>query len=256
VIATPYRLPFSFAAPADNPWDGRRPVELVVQGIAPIEDGQLPALRERLAPFWVLADAGGLAGNAAPPWQARCREPVIGLQQGVAQLRFEPTWLDERATQCLVCLLLALHAEVPLVRATLSVAGSPRQPVLVDPKLDEPYPGLWSQLPFAHQIEDAEGETRVLVAQFHRPLADEQLEPLHRELMRWGTAAAEGAFGIAPVEPSRCGCLPINPLEHYEGEVSWPVERCRFHPAALEALVGVCAAIHHRVAPLAEVIVE
>jgi hypothetical protein len=181
---------------------------------------------------------------------------VIEVLHGVAHLEFNPCVLDERATHCLLCLLLALHQDISIERAILSVSGKVARRVPFDSKLQDPYPGLWSRLPFGHEIEESESETRVLRAQFAGSLDNEQISAVHRELMRWGTAAEAGAYGVAPIDPRSCGCMPVNPPEHYQGELTWPVEKCRFHYAALPALVAVCATIHHRIATIAELAVE
>jgi hypothetical protein len=257
VIATTYQFPFPLDVPVDNPWDGRRAVEISIQANRPLDDAGAERVRAELAPFWHLAAAGGLGGATMAPWQCICPEPTLLVQQGIARLRFAPCALDEKATSCLVCLLLALHEDIPLSRASLSVAGSQHHILPFDPKLDDPYPPIWPRLPFVHEVEDSESETRTLRALFNGTLADEQVEAVHRELKYWGAAAEAGAFGVAPVPPRQSGCLAANPVEHYEGELLWAIEKCRFDPrGGFDSLVCVGAAIHYRIAAVQEMAVE
>jgi hypothetical protein len=256
VIATSYALPFAFEAPVDSPWDGSRPVALAVYGAARLNPRHVPKLRECLGPFQALGEVGGLAGTAVAPWRSSCKEPTLAVHQGSAHVSFDPCTLDERATHCLVCLSLMLHDELPLERIILSVPGSAPRPLAHDPKLEDPYPGLWPQLPFPHHIEDSESEDRVLRAQFAVTLSDEQVTAAHRHLMGWGAAAEQGAFGNATIEPRSSTCIASNPVEHYRGELIWPLEKCRFHDAALNSLVAVCATIHHRIAGIVDLVIE
>jgi hypothetical protein len=256
LIATPYVLPFAFEAPIDNPWDGRDTVEICVNAATHLDFDHAERLREHLSPFWLLAAAGGLAGSAVEPWLSTCKEPFVDLQQGVGTLRFDQCVLDERASHCLLCLLLVVHEEIALQRVTISAPNSARHAVAFDAKLEDPYPGLWPRLPFTHEVEDSESETRVLRVQFASSLTEKQVGAVHEELRHWGVAAAAGAFGGAPIPPRSGGCLLTDAVEHYEGELIWPIEKCRFHEAALRSLVAVCATIHHRVAKILEVVVE
>ncbi len=257
MLATAYILPFEFALPTTNPWTGRVHPELVVVTQAPLSPEASGVLLERLAPFWRLADAGGLGGSHVAPWTAACPDPVVQRDPAGAVLRFPPCTLDEKATSCLLCLLLTAHAEVPIRRATLRAAGLPSDPIALDPNLDDPYPGPWPALPFTATVADSEQETRILRLQFSLPLDDEQLDSVKGRLLDWGAAATEGAFAVAPVPPPQSGCLVDNAIEHYEGELVWAVEKCRFDPrGALDSLVAVCAAMHQLVAPIAELEVE
>lgn len=256
MIATIYILPFAFDASVDNPWDGRRTVDLMVHGATPFNEQHVRKLHEYLEPFWSLARVGGLAGTLVAPWLSTCKEPRITVQRGKARFQFEPCLLDEGATHCLICLLIALHDEIPLEHVILSTSGGAYRPVSHDPKLLDPYPRLWGDVPFRCELADSESEDVVLRLQFAAPLITRQAATIYEDLMRWGSAAAAGAFGIAQIEPRSCDCLPVNPLEHYEGEVIWAIEKCRFHYAALRSLVAVCATIHHRAGTILDLSIE
>jgi hypothetical protein len=199
VIATNYDLPFAFEAPDDNPWDGGRDVDLTVYGVAVLDAPRIRTLRDALAPFWSLAEVGGLAGRETSPWLSTCPEPAFDAWRTTARLRFSASPLDERATHCLICLLLGLHGDLPFDRAVLSAPARDARAVAYDAKVDDPYPALWDPLPFPHVIEDSESEDMVLRARFARALTGEEIAAVHRHLVRWGSAAAAGAFAIAPV---------------------------------------------------------
>jgi hypothetical protein len=174
----------------------------------------------------------------------------------VARYAFDRTQLDERATSVLLALLLAAHVEVPLVGVRIQVLGTMTQPIAFDSAMEDPYPALWPKLPFHAAIEDSESETRELRVQFADPLAEAQVDTVQNMLFAWAAAAEWGGFALPPVPPRSSACLANEPVEHYEGEVLWPIDKCRFHPSALDALVAVCATIHHRVAKITEVTVE
>jgi len=256
VIATTYKVPFAFGTSTENPWAGRYPVALTVHGIHGFDRHQVDAFGARVLRFWSLAQVGGLTGTAMAPWLSRLNEPAVSVQGGIVHVEFAPSVLDERATHSLLCLLLGLHEEITIERAILSTTHSAPHRVPFDPRLDDPYPGLWPDLPFPFQIEDSESETRVLRAQFTADLNDDQIVTVQRQLLRWGAAVEEGVYGIAPVDPRSCGCLPVNPVEHYQGEIVWPIEKCRFHYAALRSLVAVCATIHHRLGSIKQLTID
>jgi len=258
MIKLSYELPFELDLPVDNPWDGRRSVSLLIHAKAPpIGDAVVDELRSNLALFAALADAGGLSGTAAPPWKAAFKEPELTVNEGAVNIRFAPSELDEKATASLVCLLLVVHESAPLGWVTLSASGSKKERAQSNPKLSNPYPGLWPELPFRHAIVESESETRILRAQFAKTLDPDEVKAIEIDLRRWGGAAAAGAFAIAPYSPRDGGCLPVDAVEHYEGELIWPIEKCRFdHRAALTSLVSVCAAIHHRAARIIDVVVD
>lgn len=256
MIVTSYQPPFRFEMPNNSPWDRRRVVGLTLDGVAEFDAEHMLHAREMLSPFWLLGEAGGLAGTAVAPWRSAALSPLIALERGSVSVLIEPCILDERAAHCLLCLLLGLHEEIPLRRVSVATSEASSCPVQFAADVVDPYPKLWPHLPFQYEIEDSESETRILHAQFRTSLSNQQVDAVQRDLLLWGTAAEAGAFGIAPVEPRSCGCLPVNNVEHYEGEVIWAVEKCRFHPAALRSLVAVCATIHHRIANIAELTIE
>jgi hypothetical protein len=258
MIKLSYEPPFELDLPVDNPWDGRHSVSLLITPRSPpIADAAVDELRSSLALFTALADAGGLSGSAAPPWKATFKTPEVVVNQGVVNVRFAPADLDEKATACLFCVLLSMHESVPLGWVSLSASGSKKERAQSNPMLTNPYPGLWRDIPFPHEIEESESDTRILRAQFAKPLDAGEVEGVQVDLRRWAGAAAAGLFAIAPYPPGDCGCLPVDSVECYQAELIWPIEKCRFeHRAALTSLVSVCAAIHYRVARIVDVTVE
>ncbi len=256
MIAAAYPLPFVFEIPAHNPWDGHVSVDLVVQVVDPLDPSRMARLHAALRGFWLLGAAGGLAGNVIPPWQSACTAPAISISGQLARFAFSPTLLDERATSSLLALLLSAHEEVPLQGARLSSPGSLTHRIVFDATFEDPYPVLWPALPFQTDIDDSESETRVLRVQFVDPLSPAQVAAVQGYLRAWAEAAEWGGFALPPVPTRSSACLANDPVEHYEGELLWPINKCRFHPSALDSLVAVCATIHHRVANINEVAVE
>jgi hypothetical protein len=257
VLSTAYALPFAFELPPDNPWDGRRAAELVVHAARPLSAADAERLGTIVQSFWFLAAAGGLAGTAVAPWLSSFPAPRLYVHGHSVRFVFSPSTLDEGATSCLVMLLLSAHEEIPLQGARLSVPGSPIGAIGFQSSMEDPYPELWRPLPFPVKVdENSESETRELRVQFEAPLSDEQVMGAQDMLWSWGKASEWGAFALPPLPPRSSSCLASDPVEHYEGELTWPVTKCRFHRSALDSLVSVCAAIHHRVARIREVTIE
>ncbi len=256
MLSTAYVLPFALEIPPDNPWDGHRSAELVVHTVSPVSSGSAQRMGTILQSFWLLAATGGLAGRAAAPWQSASPTPTIYVHAQSVRFVFAPTLLDEHATSCLLALLLSVHEEIPLLGARIAVPGSPLGPMPFQASMENPYPELWTPLPFQAEVdEDSESEARELRLQFEHPLTDEQASGVQDRLWAWGKAAEWGAFALPTLPPRDSSCLASEPVEHYEGELTWPITKCRFHRSALDSLVAVCGAIHHRVAKLAELAV-
>src|SRR5512140_3860131 len=116
VLTTNYALPFSFEVPAKNPWDGTRRVELTIETAHPLAAELGEALQNNVFVFWLLASGGALSQPSAAVAPSAMDEPSFTMPSGSARFEFDRWTLDERATHCLLSLLLAAHAEVPLKR--------------------------------------------------------------------------------------------------------------------------------------------
>jgi hypothetical protein len=256
MMVTNYSLPFVFEVPPRNPWEGQRTVDLTIETAAPLSAADIDLLQDNVFPFWLLASSGALSMEAGAPPPPAPEQPSFSGSAQSARFVFDGWRLDERASHCLLCLLLAAHADVPLKRVRLSSIGQAPRPITVDPKLKEPYPQAPPKLPFPWIIEDSENDVRELHITFAAPLSDEQWELVSGELTSAGIAIAAGAYGVAPVPPEDCGCLPSEDVEHYDNELRWVLEDCRFHPDALEGLIGVCVSLHHHIAAITSVTIS
>lgn len=253
-MVTNYSLPFVFEVPPMNPWEGQRTVELMIETAAPLSAADADLLQDNVFPFWMLASSGALSMEVGgTPLTPAPEQPSFSRSAQSARFVFDGWRLDERASHCLLCLLLAAHADVHLKRVRLSSAGQAPRPITVDPKLKEPYPQAPPKLPFPWNIEDSESDVRELQITFATPLSDEQWELVSGELTSAGVAIAAGAYGVAPVPPEGCGCIPSEDVEHSDNELRRVLEDCRFHQAALEGLIGVCVSLHHHVAAITDV---
>ncbi len=253
MLVTNYLLPFAFEIPPKNPWEGQRTVELTLETAAPLSAADADVLQDNLFPFWLLASSGALSVETGAPLPDELELPLFSMSQREARFVFDGWVLDERASHCLLCLLLAAHAEVPLKRVRVFTSGQVPKPITVDPELEEPYPQAPPRLPFSWTIEDSESDVRELRVTFAAPLSTEQQELVSEELKAVGAALSAGAYGVAPVPPEECVCLPADDVEYSDSELSWVLEDCRFHPAALEGLIGVCLSLHHQVAAIVDV---
>ncbi|QSQ11722.1 hypothetical protein [Myxococcus landrumensis] len=256
-MVTNYVLPFPFEAPSRNPWEQSNEVRLSLETVAPLSAADMEVLEGCVLPFWFLASSGALFGGTGQKHTPIPEAPAFSGKDRSFQFTFQGWNLDERASQCLLCLLLAAHEDLPLKQARLSIVGkAPPKPITIDPLLDAPYPQAPSHPPFAWTIEDSESETRELHIRFVERLSDEQRERIEGELDSVGIALAVGAYGVTPVPPRECGCLPSEEVSFSGDELDWLMEDCRFHPAALEGLIGVCASLHHHVATIREVTIS
>jgi len=257
MIVTNYSLPFVFEVSPRNPWEGHGTVELTLETAATLSAADADRLQDNVFPFWLLASSGALSVEAGTPPAPVPEEPTFSASAQSARFVFDQWRLDERASHSLLCLLLAAHADVPLKRVRLSsAAGQVPRPVTVDPNLEDPYPQAPPKLPFPWSIGDSESDVRELQITFAAPLSDEQREFVSGELASVGIAIAAGAYGVAPVPPEDCGCQPSEDVEHSDNELRWVLEDCRFHPAALDGLLGVCLSLHHRVAAITSVTIS
>ncbi|NVJ24781.1 MULTISPECIES: hypothetical protein [Myxococcus] len=256
MLATPYALPFVFEVSPRNPWGAPQPVDLVLEAVQPLSAKDAERLQDNVFPFWLLASGGALSLGAPGALGPEPAQPTFSKTPQSARFIFDKWALNERASHCLLCLLLAAHSSVPLKRVRLATAGDAPQPVRVDPKLTDPYPRASPKQPFSWNIEDSESDVRELHITFAHPLSTEQQDIVSTELKSFGAALASGAYGVAPVAPEDCGCLPSEDVEISGNEVHWSLEDCRFHPDALEGLIGVCAALHQRVAPILDVTID
>jgi hypothetical protein len=133
---------------------------------------------------------------------------VFTVADGIGTFRYAPSLLDERATHCLLCLLFAAQAEVPIRRVTVHAPGIPGGRVLFDPSLDDPYPALWPSVPFPYVIEESESESRVLILSTASSTDRAQREAIKNELLGWGAAVVAGAFG-SPGTSTTVASIPL-----------------------------------------------
>ncbi len=256
MIRTNYPLPYVFEAPTGNPWDGQRQVEVWVETQQPMSNEDAETLQNYVFPFWLLASGGALAGDGVPPERSSCEQPTFSSNDRTACFLFEQCELDERASLCLLSLLLVVHEEVPLSRVRIHASGLSHSAVPSDPGLDNPYPGMPARPPFALTIEDSESDVRTLHVTWKQELDEAQREQVNAELGGFGASLLAGAFGVAPVSPSECSCTPSENAEWDGPHMSWVMEDCRFHWAALECLLTLCASLAQRIAAIAEVVIE
>ncbi len=261
MLITNYLLPFSFEVSTRNPWDGQRSVDLWVETVGPLSDEKAEALESYVAPFELGGSSGAWGGTVFPPWESTVDDPTFLKRSKGGVFTFPPGKLDERASHCLLSLLLVAHSDVaPIKSAGLRANGLTHAAIAVDKDLDNPYPPLAPNLPFPYVIEDSESDYRVLRVRFRMPVeGDEKSEEVAGEILGLGVGLTVGAYGVAPTPPEECGCIPNGQGEWDDdgGEVFiWELTKCAFHPAALDGLVSLCGRVHHDLAEIAEVHIE
>jgi hypothetical protein len=168
---------------------------------------------------------------------------------------FDPCRLDERASHVLLSAVLGGSEAVALKRMRLGAIGQSLVPIEVVQRLREPYPTLPKKLPVRCKVEDSESENRVLTLKPEHAFQPDQLERIRLRLEGWVAAVCKGAYGVSPASPLRCDCIPEE-IHAFEDEIQWPLEKCRFHPAALDALAAVCVALHAQAPLFSECTIE
>jgi hypothetical protein len=255
MIATAYELPFVFRVPLANPWDGQHVVDVSIQPVGGPDTTAAKNIAAAMEQFRWLGAAGALAGEHVTSAKSSLGQPMIATHLGSVVYRFDPAHLDERASNVLLSLMLAAHVDLPIRALVVSSAGIASAAVAQDERLEAPYPGLVLRPGFALEIEDSESDTRVLRLQFVQPSDETRLAILCTELTSWARAINAGAFGLAPLSPRECDCLPEE-IECDEHELVWPLYKCRFHPDALNSLINLCSTLHARLLPMRECAIE
>jgi hypothetical protein len=254
MLQTEYALPFKCDVARDNPWNGVHEPQVWLEPAT--SSANLAVLAARwIAPFWSLASWGALVGPKGTPKVTALPPPRLELQGARVGFTFQSCVLDERASHVLLSAILAGSEEVALKRVRIGSAAQQLAPIEVVDRVREPYPTLPKKLPFRCVVEDSESDTRVLKLTPIDAFTQDRLDALRLRLEGWAGAVNQGTFGVSPASPSSCDCIPED-MELFEDEVSWPLSKCRFHPAAIDSLAAVCAALHDQAAFIGECWIE
>ena len=112
------------------------------------------------------------------------------------------------------------------------------------------YPAAIHPLPFPCRIEESSDDQFKLELQFRNELTKDMRADIEEAILFWAVVTAHGAYGVAPVEPLKCG---IQFSETFEGdgfELHWQMWDFRAHPEALNGLINVIHTLHHQTAPV------
>jgi hypothetical protein len=119
-----------------------------------------------------------------------------------------------------------------------------------------PFPAAFANPGFAIARE-AELDREVLVrANFAEQAKAEVLTAVDGELFSWAAGLLSGAYGVAPIQPDECTATVDEETVIIKSELTWSFTRFNAHPAALDGLVNVFAAISRRIARVNQLVIE
>lgn len=246
-----YAPRFGFFVPPANPFRPEHGEVLVRvhkhRAFSVEEERQLTLALEA---FPLLADTGALAGVDFPPPGSGVDDYRVTSSVRSTDLVLVGPKLDARASNVLLSLLLGHVSEGAVERVVIEApAAGPPARAEVDEHQLRPYPTRRDDVapPFALDVIETESEVVQVWATLTRPATASEHDLLAGPLLAWGAVASVGAYGLPPVEPSACGCLP-NPTVTVRGpSLEWRLTRARFHPGAIDGLVQVFENVHARV---------
>ncbi|MCP4114961.1 MAG: hypothetical protein GY737_06055 [Desulfobacteraceae bacterium] len=257
---TPYSIPFSVSIQQPPLLVGKAGVLLRVSLKNTANQNSMDNLNSLVTPFVMLASIGALCGDTVNPVDSdliMTDNPKIITPHTIEWI-FNECNMDERALVILVHFLLTAHDEDPITEVAIVRQNSMGKlaPLASDPKMFDPYPPIWPDLPFALDINKDFYENFTVIATFKQNIKQDDAATIEGELLTWATAVAMGAYGVAPVSPERCSMLLDESILVFDNEIEWGIIRFRGHPSAIHGLINAFVVIHHNIAPMLEVIVE
>lgn len=257
--STAYRLPFSFRYSPGPLW-GEGVCTTVRVNLRPGHDVKAwqASLHMKMMNFGVLCGTGALGVVPKDDF-----DPMSALFDTVRIQDDRLEWmLDEwPATNDSLPVLASLHAAGDVVEAIAGLSVTARgEPATIGLAYESRplrcYPPQSLDAPFPWTIDnDGQEDIRLQLRLAREPGAEER-RAIEQTFLLWANAASAGAYGVAPVEPLKCALLFDEEVEQYGERIVWHLRRFRAHPDALEGLVAVCHAIHCRVSPVAECLID
>jgi hypothetical protein len=203
--------------------------------------------------FARLAATGALGGIAAPPWDTRfVLAPRPADDRRDVLFHVTSCRLDPGAWVALCHLLLRLHRQLPLefievlrlgdlYPARLGESGSG----------DSAYPRAYAPLPFVLDDLKPEGGGYSFLIALASPLLPENESSLNDWLATWAQAVQNGAYALAPDDPTGNYVEPDGEIVAYDTTIEWAVFKLRADPvAAIDALLNILCCFHVRCQPI------
>lgn len=255
--STLYTLPFQFLVSEGPVFGGGVSTRVVLRlkGRPDMEEAR-PVLQAKLMHFGVLCATGAL--GVLPP---EGFDPMTPLFETAEEGDGEIAWTledwpaDDDSLAVLASLFMGGDAVDLLERVSIAGGGRAATTPLPAGGKGQAYPPPGA-LPFPHRISH-EGQDRFeLQLSFDGPPSDEEKGGIEQSLLLWAHAASSGAYGVAPVEPLKCSFQFAEEVDWFDARLSWALTRFRAHPDALDGLLNVCGALHARIRPVVDVLID
>jgi hypothetical protein len=253
--ATPYDLPYKVRVQPPPLLSGGGVVALRVMPAKPADAAADADYAGVVTAFALLASTGALAGAAGLPAAGPALEWSRAAGRGL-EWTFTGCAFDERAAVLLAQMFLLCHPTHPLDSITLTEPGRPGDPLVFDPRLEDPYPAVWQPTPFPVALDPAVFDTATLRVRFARTPTPEEQAEIDAQIITWAVATAMGAYGIAPVPPVECSAKFEPGVTFLGDELEFELLRLRSHRGALRGLVNVCTALHQTVLPITDLRID
>jgi len=258
-LYTPYSLPYSVLFEKGSLMSARQDVQIRItlsKDVTPVAVDSLDAM---VLPFFLLATSGALAGENISPWTSTIEDksnPIV--KKSAVEWLLKSCNLDERSLVVFSQMLLSIHEECSIREVMFSISGNPQtiQQLTINPRINDPYPGIWRNLEFSSNI-DEEISTEVSIhATFSETLLKEAQDKVEAEISSWIPGLVSGAYGVAPVLPSECVGIPDNEMFFIDNELEWHISRVLAHPSAFKGLVNTFASISYQIMKIDKLLIE
>jgi hypothetical protein len=160
--------------------------------------------------------------------------------------------VDERAALILTYMLFAQRRPLSLRSVKLLPIPDLRsalRPPRRDPDEESSLPDHPDEPPFELIDEDPGGRSRTFTVEFSRNIGPEEELLLTEAFGAWADVVSAGGYGLAPIPPEE-SYIESEPPAFWGSGMEYSVLKLDADPQAVEALINLFVAFHHRGCPL------
>jgi hypothetical protein len=254
-LITPYLLPYEVKFRV-SPVSVSHDLILQVHLIEPVSKEASDAIKSTILPFLLMGNSGALSGESIEPWNSGIKGwngPVIQNQK--MEWRLSSVRLDPQAWVMLSQMLLDDHEKHKIDRIEILNPQCLEETVTLVNYVAgaNPYPGAWKGIKFSIDIDDDVYQSFTAYVRFDRELTEEEQGVVDELLSSWAIGPMVGAYGVAPILPSKCIGFPDEKIVFIENQLEWAVSDFRAHMAAIDGLINVFGSISEKIVPIVEV---
>ncbi|MBW2737518.1 MAG: hypothetical protein JRE64_01445 [Deltaproteobacteria bacterium] len=254
-LITPYLLPYKVKYRV-SPLSVSRDLILQVHLVEPVSKDASDAIKATVLPLLLMGSSGALSGESIEPWNSEIRGwsgPVI--QNHKMEWRLSSVRIDPQAWVMLAQMLLDDNEKYRIDRIEVLDPQCLEETVTLVTHVAgaNPYPGAWKGIKFSIDIDDDLYQNFTVYATFSRELTEEEQVLIDELLSSWAPGPMVGAYGVAPIPPSKCIGFPDEKIVFIENQLEWAFSDFRAHTGALDGLINVFASISETIVPIVEV---